>query len=323
MSRTPTKVDLVEIVEGSRKLSPHTKRAYLASVRRFLAFAGEDPRKWTGATAQRFYDHLEKDGKLAPRSANQVLWGVSYAFGRAAKLYGIENIVSAVERTATRGKLRGDGSGKALTPEQARALLRACEGKDIIARRDGAACVLGLYTGMRRVSLVSTLGRARELGRVALLTTTLKGGDLYEVPLFGELWGSYAIGAYRVQLAMMAQRQGVAFDTTKPLLRRFGQLTSLEDHTRAIGDGITEDGLYKALVERARKAGIPDFHPHLFRNTFITWCREDGVEDRWIKAVTGHGGGILGRYTDRDTVASQVAEIVHKTVSARVGAMVG
>lgn len=317
--RAPARIDLVEIVNGSRKLRPQTKRVYLASVQRFLAFAGDDHRKWTGAVAQRFYDHLEKTEGLSSRSANQVLWGVKYALERAAKLYGIANPIDAVEKTSTRGELRGDGSGKALTPEQARALLRACEGPDIIARRDGAACVLGLFTGMRRISLVTTKARARELGRVTLVTTTLKGGDLYEVPIRGEVWGSYWIGAYRVQLAGMAQRQGVTLDPDGPLLRRFGQLTSLEDYKRAIGDSLTEDGLYKALVGRAKKAGIVDFHPHLFRNTFITWCREDNVEDRWIKVITGHTGGILGRYTDRDALASQVADAVYRVVGPRLG----
>lgn len=317
--RTPHHVDLVAIIESSRKLRPHTKRAYLANIKRFTEYAGTDPRRWSGATAQGFYDHLEQVDKLKTKSANQVMAAVNYAFKRAHQLYGIADISTAVEKSSQRGQLRGDGSGKSLSPTQAQALLRACEGTDIIARRDAAACVLGLYTGMRRTSLVATLGIARDLGKAALVTTMLKGGDLYEVPIASTVWGSGAIGAYRAQLMGMADRQGAVFDPSRPLLRRFGQLkTNGSDYSRVIGEGLTEDGLYKALTARAGKAGIKDFHPHLFRNTFITWCREDNVEDRWIKAVTGHSGGILGRYTDRDAIAEQVALTVLDTVGRRL-----
>ena len=78
------------------------------------------------------------------------------------------------------------------------------------------------------------------------------------------------------------------------LFRSLGRQRVKVKNSTAIGNQLTPDGLYRALRERARKAGLKDLHPHVFRKTFLAWTKEVGAHPGQIAAVTGHKSAAAG-----------------------------
>lgn len=317
-------IDLLKLVEDARRLRPNTKRAYANAVRQWLDFAGQDPTGWTGATCQAFYDQLV--ARISVAASNVMIDSLSWAFSRAAALappgVHIVDVTQAVDRYKTNSDL---GSGApvrrhALTAPQARKLLDACKGWDLLDLRDHAIVLLGLYTGMRRMSIVSAdLARFVDHGTFVTLNVQLKGGSHYDVPLDARAW--VQTQAYRAALA--AAHPGVP--RTRPLFPAIRQLRPTIDAPRGQREvsahAMTEDGVYRALAKRADVAGLPTFSPHLFRHTFATWCRADRVPDYLIEVVTGHKSnrGMVDRvYTDRDALSADVARQCYEAVSRRL-----
>lgn len=314
--------DLLKLVEGARRLRPNTKRGYANVVRQWLDFAGADPRSWTAATCQAFYDQLVT--RVSTTTANVMLGGLSWVLARAAALdphAGVADVTQAVDRYRANSDA-GDGAPirrHALTAPQARKLLDACAGDDIIDLRDHAMALLGFYTGMRRMSLVAVdLDKVIDRGTFVTLDVPIKGGSTYRVPLDIRAWRQ--LDRYQAALAAFRRSAG-----PRPLFPSFRQprptaadpLGRREVSPRAM----TEDGAYHALGQRAKAAGLTAFSPHLFRHTFSTWCRADRVPDYLIEVVTGHKSnrGMVDRvYTDRDALHADVARQCYEAVNRRL-----
>lgn len=314
-------IDLLKLIDEARRLRPHTKRGYANAVRQWLTFAGTDPHSWTVARCQAFYDQLVTRVSIA--TANVMLGALSWVLSRAAALYphaGVVDVTAAVDRYKTEGE---DTLGKspnrrrhALKAAQARKLLEACAGGDLLDLRDHAAVLLGLYTGMRRMSLVSvSLAGVVDHGAFVTLNVVLKGGGRYDLPLDTRAWGLLA--PYRAALARAGHRS-----TLFPSIRQPHASIDAPLGQRTIGTrGMTEDGLYRALARRARAAGLATFSPHLFRHTFATWCRADKVPDYLIEVVTGHKSnrGMVDRvYTDTTALYADVARQCYDAVNRRL-----
>lgn len=270
--------DLLAVVNSSRVLAPNTKRGYVTAVKRWLAFAGTANKDWTPQAAEAFYASLlTGPDKVTVRTANTMMWGVSYALGRYAKLTGTVNPIDAVELGRVR-KSDDDTAQTPLTYAQGAALLEACTGNDIIDLRDRAMAVIGLFTGMRRSSLIDiNLDHVQVVPDVVFLTVTIKGGNRYPVPIHPKVWAH-----------TRRYREALGF-TKGPLFRSFKQ-TSMSNRKRPVGPALTPDGAYKALGARAKAAGIDDFHPHLLRHTLVTWCLMAEMPVDRIEVITGHKG---------------------------------
>lgn len=314
-------IDLLQIVNGARGLQPNTRRSYANVIRQWLAFAGNDPENWTVATCQAFYDQLVASTSI--ETANVMLsGGLSYALGRAAALHpraGIADVTRAVDRYKANQDPDDDGKRHALIAPQARKLLAACEGPSIIDLRDRAIVVLGLYTGMRRMSLVGVdLTRVRDHGAYVVLKVPIKGGAQYNVPLDARAWAQ--THPYREALRQQRPAAGPMFPSfQKPRPTIDDPLGQRAVSPRAM----TEDGLYRALGKRAEAAGIETFSPHIFRHTFVTWCRGEPfkIPDHLIEVVTGHKGqrGMVDKfYTDRDQLAADVARQCYEAITTRL-----
>lgn len=165
-----------------------------------------------------------------------------------------------------------------LTSEQIKALIKACSGTDFRDRRDEAIVRIMVETGMRAGECV-----AIDLPDVDLLAGTAvvrrgKGGKGRIVP-FGPQTAR-AIDRYKRQRAT----------------HRLAAKPSLWLGDR--GKEFSYDALHKALGERAQKAGITGFHPHLLRHTAAhRWLAAGGSEGGLMAVAGWSQPDMLMRYT--------------------------
>lgn len=168
-----------------------------------------------------------------------------------------------------------DQSPRVLTDDDLRALLHACEGKDFYARRDTALLRVLFDTGMR----------VGELAGIALSDVDL---DEHSIVVTGK--GS------RRRSCHIGDRTAVAIDR---YLRVRRQHRDAGVNAFWIGNSgaLTVSGVRKTVIERAKKAGIPAVHPHLFRHTFAhRWLAEGGQEGDLMRLAGWRSRTMLGRY---------------------------
>jgi len=270
--------ELELIIEQSPKLSPHTKRAYRRTVKDFLEVVGGYPAAWTGHAAQAFYNQLL--ARMPAESANVKFSGLRYVSRRRAQLEQnpMLDFASVVE---TAKAPRHDVDRRALTFEEGTRLIDACRGPRPIDLRDFAIASLGFMTGMRRFSMAGIMfedfGRDRTRG-YPFVEITLKGGARHQVPLTRS--AVEAMTPWKRWLGRGDIKSGPLFrSVSRPRLT--GNVT--------VGPfAITGAGIYHAMQQRAEKARIEKFSPHIFRHTFVTWAKQRGAADHEIAAITGH-----------------------------------
>jgi integrase len=180
---------------------------------------------------------------------------------------------------------------------------------------------------MRRMSLVGVdLGAITDHDTYVRLRVPIKGGEMYDVPLDKRVWR--ATEPYR--RALVAARGGER-DNGPMFTRLQMRVSSKPPFNKQLmpGDRLTEDGLLRALDERAEAARVVDFSPHILRHTFVTWCRDADppVEDQFIATVTGHAEQrpdagasypMIDRYTDKKSLAKTAARRCYEAVTARL-----
>lgn len=313
----PVTIDLLKLVADAKRLRPTTKAGYANTVRQWLAFAGTDPANWTAQTAQAFYDHLIARGFSISTANGMIGSGLTYVFARAHALYGITNPIAAVDRY--KAPPRADGGRHALRPAAVRALFKACEGATLRDLRDHALLTVGVFTGMRRMSLISIdLETVADHGTYVTLKVDLKGGGTFHAPIDKRAWAT----TERYRDALAAAR-GAKFG---PLFTRLRpQVTSDPRQGLRVEGRLTAQGLFLALKTRAEVARVTGFMPHVLRHTFVTWCGAADIPDRLIAAVTGHADrGALAApsvdiYTDKRALAADAARRCYEAITAKLG----
>lgn len=317
--------DLLSLIDKANSLQPNTKRSYKNAVRLWLDFAGDNPRGWTVAAAQAFYNSLVERTSI-PHANGIVTGGLAYALRRAVALNwrGVRDVTAAIDKKKQHSGGEADegagvSGGRALRPSEAVALLAACNGPELNDKRDRAAILLGLYTGMRRMSLVAVgFSRVKTHGEFVTIHVPIKGGAGYNVPLDARAWAE-------LTTYVTALRRAGGNAATGPLFPPISQRRPTAKDP--IGQVVVQprymstDGLRKALKTRADAAGIPDFHPHMLRHTFATWCRLAKVDDYIVEVVTGHQGGqsIVDRvYFDRNAAMADAAVRCYEAVTVQL-----
>ncbi|MDA2893067.1 tyrosine-type recombinase/integrase [Mycolicibacterium sp. BiH015] len=167
----------------------------------------------------------------------------------------------------------------ALTDDQLKALLKACQGRTLRDRRDEAAVRLMVETGLRAAETVGLQMSDVDLTRGLALVHRGKGGKGRFVP-FGPQTAA-ALDRY-----IRARKAHNLADTT------------------ALWVGYRSDrpltymGLDKTLRQRARDAGIEKFHLHLLRHTAAhRWLRAGGSEQGLMAVAGWSNRSMLDRYT--------------------------
>lgn len=280
---------LEQAVLNSKRLRPRTQQAYLAAVRSFQGFAGAN---WNGLAVEAWQNDLRK--RMKPQSANLHLAGLRYACKRASALTNDPalNFAHMVESSKVEiSKVR-----RALSREQVKKLLATTAKNRPHDLRDRAIIILGVRTGLRRDGMVNlTFADVKSNA----LTVTLKGGRRHTIYL--DTITMDALHAWMAYLSAGGVRTGPVFRS----------MTILIDGKIKLGKSLNAGSLYDMIRKRAAECKFKT-SPHILRHTFVSWCKQLGVPDYRIQAMTGHKStAMLSLYTtDLEAESKPVGEML-------------
>ena len=201
---------------GQRQASPHTIAGYRDTFRLLLGFAtsrtGKAPSDLDLADidadlVSAFLDHLERDRGNSVRTRNTRLAGIHSLFAYAA-LRHPEHAATIQRVLAIPAKRFQPNTITYLTAAETDALLAACDRASWTGRRDHAALLLTVQTGLRISELIALTVADLHLGRGANVHCFGKGRKHRHTPLSPE-----AVEVLRVWLA---ERRGAPEDPLFP-----------------------------------------------------------------------------------------------------------
>ncbi|MHA2900777.1 tyrosine-type recombinase/integrase [Enterobacter sp. H2G27] len=161
--------------------------------------------------------------------------------------------------------------GRALPPEEIRALFGACEADDTsIGVRDAAMLAVILGCGLRRSEAVG-LDLSDVVTNEQALRVLGKGNKERLAYMPAGTWQRLTMWIEQVR----GEREGPLFTR----IRRFDTLTR---------DRLTDQAVYHVLQVRQRQAGIAKCAPHDLRRTFATAMLDNGEDLITVKDAMGH-----------------------------------
>ncbi|ORW51373.1 recombinase XerD [Mycobacterium paraense] len=177
----------------------------------------------------------------------------------------------------------------ALTDDELKRLIKACNGKSFQDRRDEAIVRLMAETGMRASEVIGLQVTDVNLSDGLVTVRRGKGGKGRIAP-----FGSQTAAA--IDRYMRGRRTHRLADT--------GDLW-----VGGGGKSFGYHGLSKALKDRAEAAGIKGFHLHLMRHTAATrWLRAGGSEGGLMAVAGWSTRSMVDRYTGASASERAAAE---------------
>ena len=153
-----------------------------------------------------------------------------------------------------------------VSDDDIRGLLKACEGKAFRDHRDVAIVRLLIDTGMRRSELAGLA--VEDIDLTAKQAVVLgKGGKQRRVP-FGV-------------------RTAQALDRYLRKARAHHRSAALPDLWLGHAGPMTSNGIYQAVIERSRKAGLGSVYPHQYRHTFAHTMLADDYGEGNLMSLMG------------------------------------
>jgi len=258
-SSSASKSELNALIERSQ-LRPRTKQLYRECVTAFVAYAGDDPNRYTPGLVEDWLYELSK--MRQPQTVNVYRKAVRFASRRWAK-HGGDNFAADVDRL----KVISKPERISLTYEEAWQLLATCDADSPEDVRDRALMATALRTGLRRGGL---LAMTIENIQPPHITTVNKGGAALKIKPDAEVFADLE--------AWLAILRNAGY-THGPVFRQIG-----DDGIAAI---MTPFQVWYVFKRRAAKAEIRHVFPHLARHTTVMWLRNAGVLPMYISTLTG------------------------------------
>lgn len=272
----------------AERKSPQTIKTYTDGVRAYL--------RWCAATGapsvldrqqlRQFVDDLLSDGAQPATAVSRQL-GVR----RFASWLTDEGELDVDPLLGVKSPKLDKPVIEPLSTAQLKALLAACTGRDLRSLRDAALVQLMYTTGVRAGEAVAL--QRSDLDLKATPPTAIirrgKGGKGRVIPLPLEV--GVAIERY-----VRARKDHQLAGTDQLWLGDRGK-------------GFSYDALHKTLGERAERAGIPGFHPHLLRHTAAhRWLTKGGSEGGLMAMAGWTRPDMLIRYTQAQASARAAEE---------------
>ena len=280
-----TRADILEAwngyLTGSRRRSPHTVRAYVATSARLLDATGLE--SWAAlarvdAAALRTQLASRRAEGLTNASAARELSALKAFIAFAREQSGMAD--PAPPRM--RGPRVKKGIPRPVTPDEAVNLAVAVEedaSEEWIGARDRAVLLLLYGAGMRIAEALSLTGSALPLGET--LTVTGKGNKQRVVPL---------LQIVKQGVEDYARKCPWPIDKTTPLFRG------------AKGGPLSQGMVQKAMARARTALGLPaSATPHALRHSFATHLLGAGADLRSLQELLGHASlGSTQIYTKVD-----------------------
>jgi site-specific recombinase XerD len=275
-----------QLAMKAERKSPGTIKVYGDGVNKFLRWcaATGHPAELSRASVQAFLADLLDDGAEGNTARSRDL-----ALKRFAAWLVDEGELSANPLIGLRPPRADHKVVNALTDDDLKSLIKACQGKSLQDRRDEAIVRLMAETGMRASEVIGLQVSDVDLQR-GLVTVQRGKGGMGRVAPFGS------------QTAASIDRYIRA--------RRAHRLAANGDlWVGGGGKSFGYHGLGKALKDRAEAAGIEGFHLHIMRHTAATrWLRAGGSEGGLMAVAGWSTRSMVDRYTGASAAERAAAE---------------
>lgn len=291
MAKRPSTVDLAALLPSwelslrAERKAPATVKSYGDGVRGFLTWCAETgtPPVLDKAAVNGFTAALLDAGREAATVRSRQL-----GLRRFAAWLAEEREIPADPLLGLKAPKLDAKVIEPLTEAQIKALLKVCRGDDMRDKRDEAIVRFMVETGTRAGETVALGVADVDLQAGVAIVRRGKGGKGRAVP-FGPQTAR-AIDRYRRARAS----------------HRLAGTPALWLGDR--GKPFAYEGLHKALRERAARAGIVGFHPHLLRHTAAhRWLAAGGSEGGLMAVAGWSQPDMLMRYT-RARASDRAAE---------------
>lgn len=180
-----------------------------------------------------------------------------------------------------------------LREDQLRTLLKSCEGKEFVQRRDSAIIYLFLDSGIRRAELATLRVDDVDLDHREVIV--LGKGRRARTVSFGRK-AAWALDRYLTERARHRQAEDPALWLGEK------------------GKGpMTGSGIFQMIQRRGVAIGAVGLHPHVLRHTWAHYKKADGVhEDEIMKLAGWRSPQMLARYAS-STASERAREAGRRT----------
>jgi integrase/recombinase XerD len=254
--------------------NPHTQKAYMRAVRRFVDWAEELGVELAAITPKMVGQYLV--GLVgSPAKRNLHLSALRGFFDRLVNRHVcVLNPASSVKGVKEQVM---EGKTPEITIEQARTLLASIDTGHLVGLRDRAILATLAYTACRAGAVAKLrLGDFQDDGQQYVLRFQEKGGKSREIPVRHDLEGF--ILAY-------VEAAGIAGEAKESPLFRMGN-----GRTKKLsGTAMTSKRICELVKRRLKDAGLPSrLSPHSFRVTAITDLLSQGIPLEDVLYLAGH-----------------------------------
>jgi integrase/recombinase XerD len=275
-----------QLAMRAERKSPGTIKVYSDGIKKFLRWCEETnrPAELSRTAVQAFLADLIDDGAEGNTAKSRDL-----ALKRFAAWLVDEGELSVNPLAGLKPPKADHKVVNALTDDQLKRLIKACQGKSLQDRRDEAIVRLMAETGMRAGEVIGLQVNDVNLHDGLVTVRRGKGG--------------------KGRVAPFGPQTAAAIDRYMRGRRTHRLAESGDLWVGAGGKSFGYHGLSKALKDRADAAGIDGFHLHLMRHTAATrWLRAGGSEGGLMAVAGWSTRSMVDRYTGASAAERAAAE---------------